>query len=876
MKKAGDLTAVAFVRESPEAPERALQERLEELTQKQRRLEAALESAQGGMWDHDLTKDETWRAEFYYRMLGDAPREGGVIGLAAWCERVHPDDIKLLELQAAEVMAGRRTAVEAEYRVRHADGSWRWALDRGQVTDWDASGKPARMVGFVVDVTDRVLAQEALSHNEFRYRTVASLGPGFVFEHRWGTDGSPALEWASEGVETIFGCRFEDIDRHGGWVARLEEDQLPTARARQARLAQGESQSGETRVRTVDGQRKWLYVNMVPVRDPHTNEVNGVLGAAYDITKRKLAEQALVASEAVLRAVTENTPDWLFLVDENLNVRFMNRQFGAFRTEEVLGRPLFEFLPEAHRESLRELYARVLRTGKHGRIELRVTNSDAGPAHFEHRVVPVIEGGIVRSMTVSVTDVTERKRAEVALRESQMTLQTVAASSADWLALFDRQRRCIFLNRPFRGIPPEAWIGAPVEDFAPPQDRPHMHEIFEHVMKTGEPRDFDQVILDSQNGMRYLELRARAVQADGRTFGAVVNITEVTERHAQQDAMRTQSRILETMREGVVLLDAGTNEVRLTNPMFARMFGYESGEELLGQSVEPLFSTRALQRTRAGRTLRQGVTTTEVVPVELECARKDGSKFVAACVLTPLRMGGADHWLAVFNDVTERKRLERQIIEISSREQQRIGSDLHDGLGQDLTGIALLLTGVVSQLRKEGSAARKDVEDVIGLVNNAIESTRSLARGLSPVSGEHGGLSPALQSLAARASERYRVRVEFDTNLDEPLDLNEAAATHLYRIVQEALTNVIRHSKASEVTIRLDTDGTELHLRVEDNGRGFPQPLTDTVGGPESAGGLGLKIMRYRAQMLGGDLFIESAAHGGVSIRCSCPVEAAQ
>jgi signal transduction histidine kinase len=297
--------------------------------------------------------------------------------------------------------------------------------------------------------------------------------------------------------------------------------------------------------------------------------------------------------------------------------------------------------------------------------------------------------------------------------------------------------------------------------------------------------------------------------------------------------------------------------VKLTNPMFAKMFGYESGEELLGLSVEPLFSTRALQRSRAGR--------------ELECARKDGSKFVAACVLTPLRMGGANHWLAVFNDVTERKRLEREIIEISNREQQRIGSDLHDGLGQDLTGIALLLKGVVSQLRKEGSAACLDVEDVISLVNNAIDSTRSLARGLSPVSGEQGGLLPALQSLAARASERYRVRVEFDTNLDEPLRLNEAAATHLYRIVQEALTNVIRHSKASEVTIRLETAGGELHLRVEDNGRGFPQPLSES-----GAGGLGLKIMRYRAQMLGGDLVIESAAHGGVSIRCSCPMEVAR
>src|SRR6185437_14709102 len=130
----------------------------------------------------------------------------------------------------------------------------------------------------------------------------------------------------------------------------------------------------------------------------------------------------------------------------------------------------------------------------------------------------------------------------------------------------------------------------------------------------------------------------------------------------------------------------------------------------------------------ASRSVPEGAPT-EVLPVELECARKDGTRFVAACVFTPLKMGGANHWLAVFNDVTERKRLEREIIEISNREQQRIGSDLHDGLGQELTGIALMLKGVVAQLRKEGSAAQSDIEDVITLVNNAVEGTRALARG---------------------------------------------------------------------------------------------------------------------------------------------------
>jgi signal transduction histidine kinase len=219
------------------------------------------------------------------------------------------------------------------------------------------------------------------------------------------------------------------------------------------------------------------------------------------------------------------------------------------------------------------------------------------------------------------------------------------------------------------------------------------------------------------------------------------------------------------------------------------------------------------------------------------------------------------------NDVTERKQLEREIIEIANREQQRIGSDLHDGLGQDLTGIALMLKGVVSQLRKEGSTTHRDVEEVIGLVNNAIENTRTLARGLSPVASGGGGLGAALQTLAARISERFGVQVDCHLNFEAPLRLSDAAAAHVYRIVQEALTNVVRHSGATEVSISLDTADGELHLRVDDNGRGF------TVTPPDRPEGLGLKIMRYRAQMLGGDLSIELAGNGGASVHCSCPLD---
>ena len=591
-----------------------------------------------------------------------------------------------------------------------------------------------------------MLSQERddLRWSEFRYRILASMAPGFIFEYRFNSVCKPVGVWASDGVEAVLGCTLQEIELRGGWDALIDEAWKPVAHARQARVLRGEPQSGELLVRSLSGEQKWLQMSLQPVRHPQTRAVTGIVGSAYDITKRKSAEEALRKSEAVLRAVTENTPDWLFLLDEHLSVHFMNRPFGANRPDIVQGRDFMDFVPPEMRASMEQIYRNALKAGVPARLELRKPGPDGTPGTFEHRIMPVIESGAVRSLTVAVTDVTERKRAE--------------------------------------------------------------------------------------------------------------------------SELRTQARILETMREGVVLIDPTNHAIRLTNPTFDRMFGY-GPTELLGRSIEPLFSMVTVQRRRLARAFGEGSKTGETVPVEFECARKDGTRFVAACVVTPLSMNGSEHWLAVLNDVTERKQLEREIIDIANREQQRIGSDLHDGLGQDLTGIALMLKGVAAQLRKEGSAASRDVEEVIGLVNNAIENTRTLARGLSPLGSGRRNLGAAIETLAARVSERFGVQVDCNLDFEEPLRLCESAATHVYRIVQEALTNVVRHSGGTEASITLKILDGELHVRVDDNGRGLDQSL------PELPDGLGLKIMRYRTQTLGGDITIGSAENGGASVRFSCPLD---
>lgn len=515
--------------------------------------------------------------------------------------------------------------------------------------------------------------------------------------------------------------------------------------------------------------------------------------------------------------------------------------------------------------------------------EYRILTSDSRwlwVLHRGHVLEHTLDGKPLRACGVCI-EIDVRKQAEVALQENEARLATAlwGARAAFWQ--WQIAANAVVMSPlwfAMTGYTREQWEAAADPWFSRihADDRERVElQMRAHLAGEHPAIDIEYRIRTGNGRWKWMLTRGRAVawDFDGNATMAIGISLDI---HARKEiellSARTQEQmqffILESMREGVMLVDAASGIIRLTNPALDSMFGYESGG-LLGRPVEPLFSMPPAQRQHFERSLREdAVPPAAVESVEFECTRSDGRRFVASCVITPLRMGNTDHWIAVVNDVTERKRLEREIIEIANREQQRIGSDLHDGLGQDLTGIALMLRSLAAQLDK-GSLPRKgDVDEVIGLVNNAIESTRTLARGLSPVSPERGGLGVALQALADRWSERYGIPVRFNSECEgASARLDENAATHLYRIAQEALTNIARHSLATEVCIHLGPAqaGEELQLSIEDNGRGFERRAAD------ESDGLGLKIMRYRAQMLGGDLVLEAAGPAGTAVRCAFP-----
>jgi signal transduction histidine kinase len=214
----------------------------------------------------------------------------------------------------------------------------------------------------------------------------------------------------------------------------------------------------------------------------------------------------------------------------------------------------------------------------------------------------------------------------------------------------------------------------------------------------------------------------------------------------------------------------------------------------------------------------------------------------------------------------EARSLQKELLEITDTEQRRIGHDLHDGLGQHLTGIAFMSKLLEQRLASKAVAETEDARKIAGLVNKAIGWTRDLARGLAPVDlDREEGLDWALRQLTEATSELYGAHCQFESVGTEPFR-NPPVAIHLYRIAQEALNNAIKHGHPKGVVVRLTRRGGEIRISVEDDGIGF-DPVSIR------SGGMGLRIMRYRAKMISGKLEVRRREGGGTVVSCSCALQ---
>lgn len=326
-------------------------------------------------------------------------------------------------------------------------------------------------------------------------------------------------------------------------------------------------------------------------------------------------------------------------------------------------------------------------------------------------------------------------------------------------------------------------------------------------------------------------------------------------------------RLFESAQDGILILGARTGMITDVNPYLMQLLG-RSREEFIGKKLWEIGLFQNVEKSKSAflELQRDGYIRYDDLPLETWDGRYIDVEFVS----NSYKAGGVRVIQCNIRDITDRKHaeVEKAILETIEKEQRRIGHDLHDGLCQQLTGVALIAKALSLKLAAREPAASAEADEIVGLVNQAIDQTRDLARGLAPVEIEVAGLAPALQKFAATIERLYRIACVFtyDESAGFQCRYEPLLATHLYRIVQEAVNNAIQHGKAKRVVIALTAAHIQERglLTIQDDGIGFEPKPGDKPG-------LGLRSMRYRGRMIGARLKVNRAAGGGTVVTCSFP-----
>ncbi len=330
------------------------------------------------------------------------------------------------------------------------------------------------------------------------------------------------------------------------------------------------------------------------------------------------------------------------------------------------------------------------------------------------------------------------------------------------------------------------------------------------------------------------------------------------------DAVRDQEQrlraILDTAVEGIITIDErGT--IESFNPASERVFGYQA-KEVIGKNVKVLMATPHHEQHDGYLANYRHSGHAKIIGIGREtfARKKDGTLFPIDLSVSEVKLSDRRIFTGFIRDITERKRLEKEILEISEREQRRIGQDLHDGLCQHLAGIEMLSQVLAKKLIPKSKATAARATEIAKAVRDAISQTRLLARGLSPVTLESEGLMSALAELALNMEKMFKVECVFDCDNVVKFE-DHAAATHLFRIAQEAASNAIKHGQAKRITVSLHEEAAHIRVSVSDDGIGFPKNFSGGTG-------MGLRIMQTRTNMIGGTLTIERRPRGGTLVSC--------
>ncbi len=589
-------------------------------------------------------------------------------------------------------------------------------------------------------------------------------------------------------------------------------------------------------------------------------------------TKAQLVEE-LDALRLQQRALLDSTSDAIITTDLDFVIQGWNKAAEAmygWSAEEAIGRHTYEIIPPEQTDQRREDARAQLRDTGAWTGEVVQTRND-GTRIVVHSTVNTVMDDAGRATTAIAInrDITARKCAELKLAESEMLFRQLAERTVVGIYVI-QDGMMTYVNPSLAtifGYEREEIVGT-----LTPRDLIHPDDI-DVVMKKIDDRQGGATqnrsavyrALRKDGSLISIEVHGQRIEFDGKpaVFGTLIDVTERV--RSDERLRQSESRyrtVVANVREGILVVSAG--QKRYYNDRVAELLGYtaaEYGEMEFMATVHPGDRAEVLRRwsltTQAGRTTSD---------FECRVVTKEGEARWIRVGTSPLTWQGEAATIAFIEDITERRKLREEILEIASRERRLVGRELHDGIGQDLAGAGLLAAALAQKLVALDSPAVSEARALEVLLGATVVKSRQLAHGLHPVALDTVGLDGALEELAESTSRVFAVpcttAVHPDVAVSDP-----KVGEYVFRIAHEAVMNAVLHGEPTAVSIELRParPGAAL-LIVTDDGTGLPSTMSP---------GTGIRIMEFRARTIGGALEVRPGSVGGTEVRCEFPTTAA-